>query len=94
MIRRGIIISVVRTLSTYLQINIFPLHNEIVSSVQVPNFRLVVVGRVKVGHEGGNVLGGRKPRMDIIPGVEKASRCYCDVLHFMTIEREPEEMIR
>ena len=42
--------------SPHLKVDILPLHHEEAACVQVADLGVVVVGRVKVGHQGSNIL--------------------------------------
>ena len=73
-----------------LQVDVLPLHDKLLPVVQVPDLGVVGGAGVEVGHQRGDVLGGRKPGVNIVASVEEASGGDGDVLHGMTIERELE----
>ena len=73
-----------------LEVDVFPLHDELVPVVQVADARVVRAARVEVGHERRDVLRGRQPAVHVVPGVEEAARGDGDGLHQVPVERELE----
>ena len=73
-----------------LEVDILPLHDQLVPVVQVSDLGIVGATGVEVGHEGGDVLRGGQPGVDIVPGVEEAPGGDSDVGHQVTVERELE----
>ena len=73
-----------------LEIDVFPLHDELVPVIQVADARVVRAARVEVRHERRDVLRGRQPAVHVVPGVEEAARGDGDVLHQVAVERELE----
>ena len=77
----------------YLQIDIVPFYYKGFISVKVTNLGFMIVGRVKVGHKGSNVLCSSQPRVNIVSRVQEASCGYCYIFYFMTIKRKSETNI-
>ena len=83
-------VSTARHLVHVLEVDVLPLHDELVPVVQVPDLGVVGAAGVEVGHERGDVLGGRQPGVNVVPGVEEAPGGDGDVGHQVAIERELE----
>lgn len=66
--------------------HVFPLNDKCGFVVRVLNGGRVAQTSVEVGHQCGDVLGGREPTMNVIANVEEASRCYRYVIHGLAIE--------
>ena len=73
-----------------LEVDILPLHDQLVPVVQVSDLGVVGAAGVEVGHEGGDVLRGGEPGVDIVPSVEEAPSGDGDVGQQVAIERELE----
>ena len=63
---------------------------ELLTIVNVSNLGVLVLARVKVGHQWRDVLRGRQPRVDVGPGVEEASGGDGDVGDVVAVEGEAE----
>ena len=83
-------VSAARHLVHVLEVDILPLHDQLVPVVQVSDLGVVGAAGVEVGHERGDVLGGGQPGVDIVPGVEEAPGGDGDVGHQVPVERELE----
>ena len=66
------------------------MNGSIFTVIGVSNFGFVVLRRIEVGHERGDVLCGRQPRVDVLPGVEEPTRGDGNVGHFVPVEGEGE----
>lgn len=49
--------------------------------------------RVEIGHQGGDVLRGCQPTVNVLPGVQKSTRGYRYVTHLVTVERKVEPQL-
>ncbi len=61
--------------------------------IRVSDGGRLLLGRVKVGHQGRDVLRGRQPRVNVLARVQEAPRGDRDVLDPVAIERELEAKV-
>ena len=73
-----------------LQVDILPLHDELLAIVQVPDLGVVGGAGIEVSHERGDVLSGGQPGVNVVARVEEAPGGDGDVLHRVTVEWELE----
>lgn len=58
--------------------------------VEIPNHRIVRHRCIEIGHQRGDVLRGRQPRMHVFAGVQESARSNGHITYGMSVEWEIE----